>query len=307
VRPGYLALFGGLLAVSTSAPFFVMAKLDAYAAVFHRTLFSGLCALCIAWLRGALDLKAVAQHARSLSLGGALMGAHFLLWIKAFELTDYASNLLLLVAQPVIATLLGLYLGERTTGRAWLSIGISAFGMLLIAGADLALGPTALLGDALSVIAGGLIALFYVTAREARRALPLDVFMGTTMSIAALVALPVALTAGVPLSGYSTQTTLFLAAIVLVTTLGGHGLMNLAARDVSLFALNLVIVLEPVISIALGAVMFDAQITQLQCVGGALLASAVVIGLVGSEPAPPDSAPAALQPPDPLGDLDPHR
>jgi drug/metabolite transporter (DMT)-like permease len=105
------------------------------------------------------------------------------------------------------------------------------------------------------------------------------VFMGATMLVAAATALPVALAAGVPLAGYPAESWLWIAAIVVVTTLGGHGLMNLAARDVSMFELNLVIVLEPVIAIGLGALMFGATITLLQVVGGALLSAAMVIGL----------------------------
>jgi len=274
-----LFLLLGLIFVSTSGPFFVMSKVDAYAAVFWRTALSGVLGLAIAQLRGALDLRTLRTHARGLLLGGLLMGGHFLLWIKAFDLTDFASNMLLLVAQPIIATVLGASLGEPTPRLAWLAIGTAICGMLLIAGADLSLGPTALLGDGLCIVAGGLIALFYVVARDARRELSMDAFMGATMLIAALLALPVAWWAGVPLAGFSGTSWAWLLAIVGITTLGGHGLINLAARDVSLFTLNLVIVVEPAIAIALGALLFGASITALQGAGGLVLALAVVIGL----------------------------
>jgi drug/metabolite transporter (DMT)-like permease len=276
---GHLALFVGLIAVSTSGPFFVMAKVDAYAAVLWRTLLAGLLGLLIAALRGALNTREVARHARALALGGILLGSHFLLWIKAFDLTDYASNLLLLVAQPLFGTLLGRALGEATPPRAYLALGLSLAGMGLIAGADISLGPRALLGDLLCIVSGLLIALFYTAARTARAVLPLDVFMGATMLAAAATALPVAVLAGVPLAGYPLESWGWLGAIVVITTLGGHGLMNLAARYVSMFELNLVIVLEPVIAIAMGAVMFGASISNLQVGGGLLLSVAMVVGM----------------------------
>ncbi len=279
-----LFLLLGLVFVSTSGPFFMMSKVDAYAAVFWRTALSGVLGLVIAGLRGALDLRSLRLHARGLLLGGLLMGGHFLLWIKAFDLTDFASNMLLLVAQPVIATVLGASLGEPTPRLAWLAIGTAVCGMLLIAGADLSLGPTALLGDGLCIVAGGLIALFYVVARDARRELSMDAFMGATMLIAALLALPVAWWAGVPLTGFTNESWAWIAAIVGITTLAGHGLLNLAARDVSLFTLNLVIVVEPAIAIALGALLFGASITALQGAGGLVLALAVMIGLYEGPP-----------------------
>jgi drug/metabolite transporter (DMT)-like permease len=103
--------------------------------------------------------------------------------------------------------------------------------------------------------------------------------MGGAMLVASAVALPVALLADVPLWGFASPSWAWLGAIVIVTTLGGHGLLNLAANHVPLFTLNVVIVLEPVVAIALGALLFRAHVTSLQCVGGALLGSAVLIGM----------------------------
>ncbi len=256
-----------------------MAHVNAYAAVFWRTLLAGLLGLAIALTRGKLSLPELRAHARGIVLGGALLGAHFVLWVKAFELTDYASNLLLLVAQPLIAAVLGTRLGESLPRHATVALALAGAGMLLIGGGDYAMGPRALLGDAMCILAGGFITLFYVAARDARNALPLDAFMGSTMMAASLVALPSALVAGVPLSGFSLASWAWIAAIVLLTTLAGHGLLNLAARFVSLFTVNLVIVLEPVIAIAMGALLFGARITLLQCVGGTLLGGAVLVGM----------------------------
>lgn len=276
---GHVALFFGLIAVSTSAPFFVMAKVDAYAAVFWRTILGGTLALAFAAMRGNLSLGALRTHARGLVFGGLLLGVHFLLWIKAFDLTDYASNLLLLVAQPILGAMLGRVLGEPLPRRAWLAILLSFIGMLLIAGADVTLGPKALLGDLFAIIAGGLIAVFYVVAREARVALPLETFMGCTLLVAAATALPVALLSDTTLTGFEWSSWAWIAAIVVITTLSGHGLINLAARSVPLFTLNLVIVLEPPISIAIGALLFGATVNPIQLFGGVFLTAAVIVGL----------------------------
>jgi drug/metabolite transporter (DMT)-like permease len=276
---GHVALFFGLVAVSTSAPFFVMAKVDAYAAVFWRTILGGTLALLFAAARGNISFAALRQHARGVVLGGLLLGIHFLLWIKAFDLTDYASNLLLLVAQPILGALLGRVLGEPLPRRAWLAILLSFLGMLLIAGADVTLGPQALLGDLFAIIASGLIAVFYVVAREARVALPLETFMGSTLLVASATALPVALLADTTLTGLSASSWGWICAIVAITTLSGHGLINLAARSVPLFTLNLVIVLEPPISIGIGALLFGATVNATQLFGGVFLTAAVIVGL----------------------------
>jgi len=281
---GYVALFAGLVAVSTSAPFFVMAHVDAYAAVFWRTALAALIALGIGALRGKLDFAEIRRQARAILLGGILLGAHFLMWVKAFDLTDYASNLLLLVFQPIMAAFLSARLGQPLPRHVVASVGFSVLGLALIAGGDFALSPRALFGDVLCLAAGVAITVFYVVTGRARRALSMEVFLGAIMAVCAMTALPVALAAGVKLVGLPAATWGWLSAIVLVTTLMGHGLMNYAANHVSLFTLNIVIVLEPAVGIAFGSVLFGATLTAVQLLGGALLATAVLVG-VRREPA----------------------
>jgi drug/metabolite transporter (DMT)-like permease len=282
---GQLALFAGLFLVSTSGPFIKMAHFDAYATVLWRTTLAA--PLFLVFAR-----RVAPEHRGRLVLGAVLFAAHFLLWVKAFDLTDFASNLLLLVAQPVIAAALGARLGEPPTARTWLSVGLALAGLAIIAGGDFALGPRALAGDAMCIAAGLAITLFYVVTRDARADTPLAAFMGWTMVCIALISLPIVLLAGAPgsLTVTSPARWGWMLALVVLTTVAGHGLMNLAARRVTLFALNIVIVLEPAIAIAMGALLFKARVTALQLGGGALLAAAVIVGLSGRRPAPPPTA-----------------
>jgi drug/metabolite transporter (DMT)-like permease len=218
-----------------------------------------------------------------------LLGAHFLLWVKAFELTDYASNLILLVVQPMFGALIDARTGRGLPRGAALALSLAALGLALVAGADVTLGARALWGDALSTLAGAMIALFYAASRDARAALPLDAFIGATFSLASMVALPVALIAAVPLVDLGARSWGWIVALVVVTTLGGHGFMNLAARSLSLFAVNLAIVIEPLLAIAMGALMFGAQLRPLQGIGGIVLSIAVVLGLCASPPSAADA------------------
>ncbi|MET0283569.1 MAG: DMT family transporter [Polyangiales bacterium] len=289
---GRVALLLGLLGIATSGPFFVMSGLQPFSAAFWRTLLAGSLAMLIARLRGELDLSLLRRHARGLVLTGLLFGTHFLLWVKAFELTDFASNLLLLVAQPVSAALLDRMLGRALPPRALLSLGLAMAGMLLVAGADISLGPRALLGDAMCVVAGFLGAMMYVSGLEARRALSMNAFLGSTCLVASCLALPVALIADVPLWCFSATSWQWLLAMVVITTLLGHGMLNTAARTLSLFTVNIVIVLEPVLAILLGAWLFGASIGWLQVAGGVLLTAAVFPLVFAARPtnASPDLA-----------------
>ena len=274
-----LALAAGLVLVSTSGPFIKMAAFDAYATVFWRTALAA--PLFLVFAR-----RIAPEHRGRVLLGALLFASHFLLWVKAFDLTDFSSNLLLLVSQPVIAAALGARLGDPPTSRTWLSVGLALVGLAIIAGGDFRLGPRALAGDAMCIAAGLAITLFYVVTRDARAATPLAAFMGWNMVAIAVVALPVALAAHAALLPRAAPQWAWMGALVVLTTVAGHGLMNLAARGVTLFVLNIVIVLEPAIAIAMGALLFGARVTALQLGGGVLLAAAVVVGLKKPRPAP---------------------
>ncbi len=270
-------LFGALFCVSTSGPFLVMSRMDAFAVVFWRMALSA--PLFLGWAAWHGVLRVERRHIRRLVVGALLLAAHFVLWVKAFDLTDYASNLILLVAQPVCAAVLAVRLGDRSIRQVWLSIVLALAGLIVITGGDVTLGTRALVGDLFCILGAFAIALFYVVTREARRDTALSTFMGLTFVIGALAVLPLVVASGVPIVRYPPPTWGWLALLVGVTTVMGHGLMNLAARHVSLFTLNLVIVLEPAIGIGMGAFMFGAVVKPLALAGGALLVAAVVIGV----------------------------
>lgn len=274
----HVVLFAGLLLVSTAGPFLVAGGMDASATVLWRLLGSS--ALFLGWAAVRGELRVPRAAVRPLLLGAALLTAHFALWVKAFDLTDYASNLLLLVTQPVFAALVGTRIGERSDWTTWVSVVLAAAGLAVIAGGDISLGPRALLGDLLCVVGTVAITFFYVVTKELRASLPLPTFLGWSFAAGVLMMLPIVVASGATLVDYPPAAWGWLAGLVVLTTLGGHGLMNLAARHVTLFTLNVVIVLEPPLAIAIGAPIFGASVSNTQLVGGAVLAVAVVIGLL---------------------------
>ena len=264
-----------LFCVSTSGPFLVMTGMDAWVVVFWRLSLSS--ALFLVWAAARGELRVAAGEGGRLVAGALLLAVHFALWVKAFDLTDYASNLVLLVTQPMFAALLAVRMGERRWRDVALSLLLALVGLVIIAGGDFALGPRALLGDLFCVLASVAIALFYVVTRQARAGTPLPTFMGITFAIGAVSMLPLAAIAGASLFDYPPKSWAWLSALVLVTTLAGHGLMNLAARHVALYTLNLVIVLEPAIAIAIGAFLFEANLKPATVAGGLLLCAAIVV------------------------------
>jgi drug/metabolite transporter (DMT)-like permease len=274
----HLILFLGLVLVSTSGPFLRAAQMDAYAVAFWRLALTG--AIYGVWAVARGEWRVDRRHVFRVVLGGVLLASHFATWVKAFDLTDYASNLLLLVVQPVMAAVAGIWLGEHPTRATWISVALATLGLGIITKGDIQLGPMALIGDLISVLGSIAVTLFYAITRDARRELPLSSFMTLTMLAGAVTLAPIVWFSGARFVGYPSASWGWLAALVLITTVAGHGTMNFVSRYIRLFTLNVVIVLEPPIAILIGMPLFGASVTSTQALGGVVLAVAVVVGLL---------------------------
>jgi len=279
--PPWLVLTIGLVAVSTAAPLIKLAAVPALAIAAWRTAATGA-------LYGGVSGGGTAggpltgrEWVRLLS-GGALMAAHFGLWIAAFEWTSYASAVLLLVLQPVFAAVLGrVFLGERLTGRMLAGISASLVGLLLLVHEDLD-QPRHLFGDGLAIAGTLAIACYYVVVAPVRHRIPFRTYMTRCYGFAgALLAVTCLLTATPLVEGYTEQAWTYLALLVLVPTVVGHACFNWCIKRVRLFTLNMLIVLEPAIALALGAWWLEdaAPITASQVAGGVVLGAAVIVGL----------------------------
>lgn len=283
------SLFGGLLLLSTSGPFFLASEMDPFTVALGRLGLAGISFLLIFCARHpptgasfARHLEAARRMTPTLLLGSLIFVLHLLLWMTAFQYTNFASTVMLLVAQPALAALVGSFLGERVQPAMGWSLGIATVALLLVAAGDLDLGPRAWIGDGMCVLAALCTTLFFPATKRARATLPMPLFLGLVFTGGAVVVAPLAWWVEAPVGSYGWSSWGWLLGIVFLSTVGGHGLTNLAARRLSLFRLNVVILLQPLIAIGVGVLLFEVTTNPFQILGGALLPLAVAVGLWGT-------------------------
>lgn len=199
----------------------------------------------------------------------------------AFSFTTLDSSALLLVAQPIMAVVVGGLFGERFRPAMGISIAIAAVAVFLVAAGDLQIGPRAWVGDGMCLLAALCTTVFIPVTRVARRALPMSLFLGITFLLGALLLL-----AEVSFFDYRWSQWAWLWGIVIVATIGRHGLTNLAARRLSLFRIQLITLLQPLLVIAIGMSLLDLPAGAPHLLAGALLVVAVAVGLWGTRDAP---------------------
>lgn len=287
-----LSLFVSWLLFSSAAVVIVIAAPAPPATVAaSRVAITALAWALIALVRGAgLGLTGVdGPTRRRIWISGALLGAHFSLWILSLTLTSVAHGAVLVGLQTLFAGLFGLVLGDRVSWRLLAGVAIALLGTGILTGSDA--GTATMLGDGLAVLAGACSAAYLVVNRGVGHALPLPTLLAWVNAVAA-----VTITGWIVVSGAAVWVPSAGAVEVLaILWLGlgpglvGHGSMNWAARSLPVHVVSLTVLLEPAGAAVLAWVALGQSFGWEEAVGAALL-------LVGAGVSASDQG--SLTPPD---------
>ena len=200
----------------------------------------------------------------------------------AFLRIGIALALLIFYIYPALVALASvIWFGERLDRLRWVALGISMTGVVLVVAGAGDLGSLDALGIGLAFI-GALAQTFYaLAAHHGFRAVPGTQAAVVTMGGAALVYLVVALLIGrLPEMGQPLDSVAALWPVVVAGVLGAGlatvcfiaGIRLLGAPRATILS-----TLEPVVGVALAAVLFGTLPTPLQFVGGALIIAAGIV------------------------------
>ena len=216
---------------------------------------------------------------------GLALGLHFATWIASLSYTSVAVSVLLVNTAPLFTLAVSrLVLGEAATPAVTVAMGLALAGATLIAAADWASSPASLAGSALALAGAVTLSAYHVIGRGLRDALPLPAYVvcvwaGAAVTMAVLVA-----ASGVPVTGYPARTYGWLAALALIPTVAGHGLVNLSLRAFPAPTVGLFLLGEPVAAAALAYGFFGERVGAVTLAGGVLVLAALGI-VVRSETA----------------------
>jgi drug/metabolite transporter (DMT)-like permease len=273
-----LALLGALLCVSTAAIFIRLAQAPPLAVAAYRL---GLAAVLFRTLAGpglVGELARLPRRALVLLLGaGALLGAHFCVWISSLHHTTLLNSVVIVATQPLFAALLSWWwLHERPSPRVWAGMALALAGCVVLAGAG---RPS--LGDVLALLGAATAAAYLTAGRRLREAMELPRYLAAVHVVAALCVLPVAAATG-PLWGFPRGTLLWLVALAVIPSLGGHGLLNYAVRRSPSYVVSLAILGEPIGAALLAWPVFGDVPSPRAFAGGALILGGVALGVMSS-------------------------
>jgi drug/metabolite transporter (DMT)-like permease len=212
---------------------------DPWEIVFWRALFMTLfmAVILVYWYRAQVVQNVTAVGFPGL-VAGTLLASTFFFFILSVTRTTVADTLVLMSTTPFVAAVFGrFFLGEQVPRRTYLAMTVGLVGILLMF-AD-ALGAGNLVGNVLACYVPFAFAANIMILRR----MGASVDMAPTVLLAGLVAVPVALLLGWPLSASLHDITVL--AIMGTFQLGcGCLLMTLATRHLSAAEIGLLSLLE---------------------------------------------------------------
>jgi drug/metabolite transporter (DMT)-like permease len=213
-----------------------------------------------------------------IGLGGVFLGLHFGAWFASVQLTTILRSTVLVALVPVWTGLAEWSLfGVRPSGRFWLGIGLALAGVGWMSAEDL--GQGSLLGDALSVLAGALWAVYLLAGRWVRGRVEVGAYMGLVSAAASISCFALGFAVGEPLIGFPPATWALFVLATLGPQLVGHQGFAYAMRWVPAATISALCLLEPVGATLLAALILREVPTVGAGLGGLLALLGVWIAL----------------------------
>jgi drug/metabolite transporter (DMT)-like permease len=244
-----LVLIGvAVAAVSTSAPIIAACHAPKLAIAMWRTaLATGvLSPLALGRRRTRTELATLRSDGpqRFALPAGLLLAAHFATWIPSLAFTSVASAAAMVSTQPAWAALLARLEGETVPRRAWLGIGVSIVGVVVITGVDVSISGRALGGDLLALLGAAFAAAYVAAGGRARQVISTTSYTFVCYALCAAVLVLACAAGGISLAGYRAHDWWLIAALTAGPQLLGHSVFNRVLRTTSATVVSLSILFE---------------------------------------------------------------
>ena len=295
----YLALLGGVLALSFSALFVRWASAAGGApgtvTSFYRMAIATVALLPI-FVRQQVKVKfAIPWKWLPLAvLAGVFSAIDHAIWSTSIEYTRVANATLLNNISPLwVAFVAAIFLKEKLAGKFWMGLALTLVGAGIVFGNDIISNPHLSWGDALALIASLFYAGYFLFTQMSRRHLSTITHVWIVCFSAAVVLLIVCLAADKRLTGYPTPVYLAFLGAGLISQTFGYSVIGYALGHLPASVVAPTIVAQPVITSLLAIPLFGESLHTAQWIGGFIVLVGIYLVNV-SRKASPESSPPDL-------------
>lgn len=259
-----------------TGPLFVrLADTGPVAAAFWRIALAAPVLLVVAAALGERPLRAAKGLWGVIALAGLAFAADLGSWHVGILGTTLANSTLFGNSATLIYPIYGFIVARawptRVQGGA---LALAALGGGLLLGRSAELSPQNVVGDLFCLLAGVLYAAYFILMARVRATMPAMSALGLSTAASVLPLLALALLLGERvMPGDWTP----LILLTLCSQLIGQGLMIYAIGHLTPLVVGLALLIQPVVSAAIGWVWFDERLGLPDIAGAVLIAAALVL------------------------------
>ncbi|MCP1189366.1 DMT family transporter [Priestia flexa] len=281
---GYIILFFGVFALSTSAIFVKVADAPAAITAFYRLLFTTVMLLPFLLVnqnnRKELRLLSKKQWGLGL-LSGIFLAAHYVLWFESLNYTSVASSTVIVTLQPLFSVVGGYFLfKERFSKGAIIGCLVAISGSIVIGWQDFQISGQALFGDILAFIAAGIITAYFFIGQHVRKNLSLIPYSVISYGSSTVLLGVFAFTQQTPFFNYSVQTWWSFIGLAFVATILGQTIFNWLLKWLSTSIISMSILGETIGTCILAYFILGEVISLQQGMGIALILIGLALFLI---------------------------
>lgn len=265
----YLAVLGGVFAVSFSALFVRLSTAPAMIIATYRLLFTFLILAPFTLARHRGDLRALSGREIGLAAAsGVSLALHFMTWFTSLRYTTVASSVVLVTIQPVFVVLGSwLFFRERISRLAMLGGALALTGSVVIGASDFQLDRSAFFGDLLALAAAVFVSGYLLIGRRLRSGVSLPAYTFVTYGSSTLLLVLASLASRTPFHPYPASDWLLFLALAVVCTIFGHTVFNWVLRYVQASVISVSVLGEPLGAIVWASIFLHEYPTARQVVG----------------------------------------
>ncbi|MEI5907721.1 DMT family transporter [Bacillus spongiae] len=277
-----IALWVGVIAVSTSAVLVKASSAEAGVIAFYRLFFTIVIMSPVFLFKYRHELNLITKKDWLFSvISGIFLAFHFILWFESLNYTSVASSTVLVTLQPLFA-FAGTYLffKEAISLKAIVAGGIAISGSILISWGDFRISGLALWGDILALLACALVTGYLLFGQHVRKRLSLTTYTFVVYSISSVVLFFYVLIKGENFISLPKEDWVYFLLLAIVPTLLGHTLFNWSLKWISTSTISMAILLEPVGASLLAYYFLAETVSYYQVLGGGIIILGIAIFLI---------------------------
>ncbi|WP_349410145.1 DMT family transporter [Pseudalkalibacillus sp. SCS-8] len=269
----YIAIFIGVLSVSTSAILVKLSSAPAPVIAGYRLLFTTLLMLPVMVIYFRNDFKRLTRRDLLYCLfSGIFLAVHFILWFESLNYTSVASSVVLVALQPIFA-FVGTYIffKEKLSLKALLGGLLAISGSVLISWGDFKISGMALFGDLLALLGAVAVTVYYLFGQTLRKHLHLMTYTFLVYGMATCTLFIYCLSLDYDLAPYPQMDWIYFLLLAIFPTLLGHSIFNWALKHVSTTVISMSILGEPIGASILAYFLLGESVRLEQFIGGMII------------------------------------